>query len=102
VHIIPHRNPDKGKYAASLLSTWNNHPDPAQRQTQMTDVVEWLRNLRRDSDTCLEDFEAFSEEMEKVYGDKDRKLNAAMKCMTNFLRGANEPVRVYTNRIKAN
>jgi len=25
-----------------------------------------------------------------------------MKCMTDFLQGANEPVRVYANRIKAN
>jgi hypothetical protein len=101
-HLFPHGDPDKVKYAASLLSTWNNHPDPAQRQTQMTDPVEWLRDLRRDSDPCLEDFEAFSEEMQKMYGDKDRKLNAAMKCMTDFLQGANEPVRVYANRIKAN
>jgi hypothetical protein len=50
----------------------------------------------------LEHFEAFSEEMEKMYGEKDRKLNAAMKCMTKFIQGANEPVRVYGNRIKAN
>jgi hypothetical protein len=68
----------------------------------MTDPVEWLPDLRRDSDPRLEDFEAFSEEMQKMYGDKDRKLNAAMKCMTDFLQGANEPVRVYANRIKAN
>jgi hypothetical protein len=50
----------------------------------------------------LKDFKAFSEEMQKMYGDKDRKLNAGMKCMTDILQGANEPVRVYANRIKAN
>jgi hypothetical protein len=70
-HLFPHGDPEKVKYAASHLSTWNNHPDLAQRQTQMTDPVEWHRDLRRDSDPCLENFEAFSEEMHKMYGDKD-------------------------------
>jgi len=102
VHLFPHRDPDKVKYAASLLITWNNHSDPAQRQTQMTNPVEWLRDLRRDSDHSLEDFEAFLAEMQKIYGDKDQRLNVAMKCMNNFRQGANELVRVYTNRIKAN
>ena len=37
-----------------------------------------------------------------MYGDKDRKLNAAMKCVTDCLLGANESVRFYANRIKAN
>jgi hypothetical protein len=50
----------------------------------------------------LEDFEAFSEEMQKMYGEQVRQLKAGMKFMTNFLTGANEPVRVYSNRIKAN
>jgi hypothetical protein len=47
-HLFPHRDPDKVKYAANLLNTWNNPADPAQRQTQMTDPVEWLQDLRRD------------------------------------------------------
>jgi hypothetical protein len=68
----------------------------------MIDPLEWLRDLRRESDRCLECFEAFFKEMQKMYGDKDRKLNAAMKCMTDFLQGANELVRVHANRIKAN
>jgi hypothetical protein len=50
----------------------------------------------------LEDFEAFSEKMQKMYGGKDRKLNVAMKCMTDFVQGPNEQVRVYANRIKGN
>jgi tRNA A37 N6-isopentenylltransferase MiaA len=60
-HLFLHGDPDKVKYAASLLSMWKNHRHPAQRQTQMTDPVEWLRDLRRDSDPWLEDFEALSE-----------------------------------------
>jgi len=68
----------------------------------MADPLEWLRDSWRDSDPCWEDFEAFSEEMQKMYGDKDRKLNAAINCMTDFLHRANDPVRVYPNRIKGN
>jgi len=100
-HPFLHRDPDTVNYAGSLLCTWNNQPDPAQRQTQMTDPVEWLWDLWGDSDPCLEDFEAFSEEMQKMHRNKEWKLNAAMKCLTDFLQGANEPVRVYANRIKA-
>jgi len=100
-HLFPHGDPKKVKSAASHFSTWNNHPDPAQRQTQMTDPLEWLRDLQRDADPSLEDFKAFLEEMQKMYGDKDWKLNATMKCMTNFLPGVNEPVRVFANGIKA-
>jgi hypothetical protein len=96
-HLFAHGDLDNVKYSASLPSTGNNYLDPAQRQTQMTDPVEWLRDLRRDSDPCLEDIEALWEEMQKMYAAKDRKLNAAMKCITDFLQGANEPVRVYAN-----
>ena len=72
--LFPHGDHDKVKPAASLLSTSNNHPDLAHRQTQMIDPVEWLRELWRDWDPCSEDFEAFSEAMQKMYGDKDREL----------------------------
>jgi hypothetical protein len=96
-YIFPHGDPDNVIFAAGILSTWNNHPDLGQRQTQMTNPVEWLPDLRRDSDPCLKDCEAFSEEMQKMYGDEDRKLNAAVMCMTDFHQGANEPVRVYAN-----
>ena len=102
VHVFPHRDPETVKYAATLLSTWNNHPDPAQRQTQITDPVDWLRDLQRDWDPCLEDFEAISEAMHKMYGDRNQKLDAAMKCMTDFLQGANGLVRICANWIKGN
>jgi len=101
-HVLQHGDPDKVIYAMNLPRSWNNHPDRAQRQTNMTDPVEWPRDVRRDSDHCLEDFERFSEEMQKMNGNNDRKLNAAIQCMTDFLRGANGPVRVHTNGIKAN
>jgi hypothetical protein len=63
--IFPHIDPNTVKYAAILLNTLNNHSDPAQREKQMSNAVEWLRDLPRDSDPGLEDFEAFSEEIGK-------------------------------------
>jgi len=68
----------------------------------MTDPMDWIRDIRRDSEPCLEDFEAFSDEMQMIHCDQDRNLNVAMKCMTDSLHGANEQVSVYANRIKAN
>jgi len=99
-HSFQHGDLDNVKYSASIVRMWKIHPDPAQRLTQMTNPVEWLRDLLRDSDACLEDFEAFSDEMQQMYGDKDQTLSAAMKGVTDFLQGANEPARVCTNRIK--
>jgi hypothetical protein len=64
-NLFPHGDPDKVKYAARLLSMRNNHPDPAQRHTTMTDPVVWLRDLQRHSDPYLEDFEAFSDECKR-------------------------------------
>jgi len=101
-HLLLHGNSNTLTYAVSLRSTWNIHPDPAQWQRQMTDLVVWLWDLQRDSDLCLDDFEVFLAKIQKMYGNKDRKLNMAMKCMTYFLQGANEPVRANTNRMKAN
>jgi hypothetical protein len=101
-HIFRHGDPDKVKYSASLLTTWNNDPDPAQRQTLIADPVKWLRDLRRDSDPCLEGFDPFSEEMQMLYGNKDRKLNAAIQSMPDLLRSANELVRIDDNQVKAN
>jgi phosphotransferase system IIB component len=50
----------------------------------------------------LEHFQALSEEVQKMYGDKNQKLNVAKKCMTHLLQGVNEPGKVNHNGIKAN
>jgi len=65
-------------------------------------MVVWLRHIHRASDPGLEDVEAVSEDMPKIYRNKGRKLNMVMKLMADFLEVANEPVRVYDNQIKAN
>jgi hypothetical protein len=80
----------------------NIHPDPAQTETQMTDLVELLQDLRRESDACWADFKAFMEQMHNMYDNKAWKLNAVMMCIANFQQGVNDLVRVYGNGIKAN
>jgi len=92
----------QSKYGESHRCTWNIRPDPAWRQSKMTNLVGCLGDLRRDSDPSVDEVETLSEEMQKMYHDTDQKLSTAMKCMTNFLQGAKELVRVYANRIKAN
>jgi len=37
-----------------------------------------------------------------MYGDKDRRLNSAMKAIQEYQKFSNESVRVYANRMKAN
>jgi len=67
-----------------------------------TDPSEWARDLRDEALPCLEDLELFTEELMKMYGDKDRRLNSAMKAMQEYQQLSNESVRVYANRMKAN
>jgi len=95
-------DPDQVKYAVSFLDTRNNHPDKTQRQTENTDPSEWASNRREAKDPCLENFELFANELQKMYRDKDRRLNSATKAMQEYQQLPNESVRIYANRLKAN
>jgi len=83
-HLFPKGGPDRVKYAISFLDTWNNHTDASQRQTENTDPLEWASDLRDEAHPCLQDFELFAQELMKMYGDKDRRLNSAMKAMQEY------------------
>jgi len=71
-HLFPRGGPDHVKYTISLLDAWSNHQNPTLRQMAMTDPLEWAGDLSGESDPCLQDFDLFSREMAKVYGDKDQ------------------------------
>jgi len=101
-HLFPTGDPDQVKYAVSFLDTWNNHPDTTQRQTENTDPSEWASNLRAAKDLCLKNFDLFTNELQKMYGDKDRRLNSATKAMQEYQQLPNESVRIYANCLKAN
>jgi hypothetical protein len=101
-HLFPRGNPDQVMYAVCFLDTSNNHPDMTQRQTENIHPAEWASNQREAKDQCLDDFELFANELQKMYGHKDRRLNSGTKAMQGYQQLPNEAVRVYANRLKAN
>jgi len=70
-HLFPPIGPDHVKYAISLLDAWSNHQNPTLGETAKTDPSEWAYNKSAESDQFLQDFDRFSQQMAKVYGDKD-------------------------------
>jgi len=70
-HPCPRGGPDHIKYTIALLDAWSNHLILAPRQTVMTDPSDWAGDVSAESGPCLQDFDLFSQEMAKVYGDKD-------------------------------
>jgi len=101
-HLFPRGDSDQVKYAVSFLDTWNNHPDTTQRQTENTDPSEWANDSREAKDPCLENFELFANKLQKMYGDKDRRLDSATKAMQEYQQLPNESVQIYANCLKAN
>jgi len=68
----------------------------------MTDPSEWAGDLSAESDPCLHDCDLFSQEMAKVYGDKDRRRVAVITLIQGYIQLPQESVRAYVNHLKAN
>jgi hypothetical protein len=68
----------------------------------MTDPSQWAGGLYAQSDPYLQDFDLFSQEIAKVYGDKDRRCVAVITLMQGYLQIQQDSVRAYANRLKAN
>jgi hypothetical protein len=102
-----HGDDDKVDYALSLLGKWANNDDAELRKTMMTNPAEWGTSLVTMTSPCLSDFTLFEAEIRKMYGDKDRRLNAAIKAATETTQGQHpaentETVRNFANRIRTN
>jgi hypothetical protein len=102
-----HGDADQVDYALSLLGKWTNNDEVELRKTQMTNPAEWGTALVTMTSPCLASFELFEAEIRKMYGDKDRQLNAAIKAASEFLQGhtpaeTNETVRNFANRVRTN
>jgi len=101
-HLFPRGDPEQVKYGVSFLNTGNNHPDMIQRQTENKDPAKWASDLREAKDLCLDDFELFGNELQRMYGVKDRCLNSSTKAMQEYQQLPNKAVRVYANCLKVN
>jgi len=71
-HLFPRSGPNKVKYALSLQDGASNHQNPILREMVKTDHPDRAGTLSVESDPSVQDFNFVSEEMDKVYGDKDR------------------------------
>src|SRR5215204_265660 len=102
--LFPRGGIDKVNYALNFLGSWAKHPDPTLRKSKMTDPAQWGRSLRISQHSCLQDFDLFKDEIRKIYGDKDRAINAAIRAMQEYTQGALDPdetVRAYGNWIRS-
>ena len=68
----------------------------------MTDPSQWADDLSTESDPCLQDLDLFSQEMAKVYGNKDQRRVAVITLMQGHIQLPQESVRAYANRLKVN
>jgi hypothetical protein len=101
-HLFPRGGPDHVTYMISLLDAWSNHQNAALTQTAMTDPAEWTGDLSVESDPCRQDFDLFSPEMAKGYGDKNRRRVAVITLMQGYIQLPKESVRAYGNCVKVN
>jgi len=104
-HLFPNGDSDKVQYALDHLGSWANHSDQSQQKTSMTDPVSRAQDLRNQENLRLEDFDLFTTELRKMYGDKELELNAATRAYHEFPQGYHDPkegVRAYANRLRRN
>jgi len=80
-HLFPRGDPNQVRYAVTVLETWDNHPDPTQRQTENSDPSKWASDQRESKDLCLDNFKLFTIELQKMYRDKEMSVNSATKVM---------------------
>jgi hypothetical protein len=71
----------------------------------MTDPVSWGPDLRKQENLCLGDFDLFTTELMKMYGEQEWELNAATRAYHQLPQGYHDPkegVRACTNRLWRN
>jgi len=104
-HLISDGDTDKVQYALDHLRSWSNHRDYTLHKTSMIDPITWGQDRLTNDSPCLHDFDPFVSEIQKMYGDKDRKLHAGTRLYLEFRQGHHDPdesVRAYANRLRQN
>jgi hypothetical protein len=100
-----HDDTDKVQYALDHLGSWAYHTDRDMQKTTMIDPITCGQDLQKNNSPCLNNLDLFVAEIQKMYGDKDRRLNLARKSFGNFPQGyysAGENIGAYTNRLLRN
>jgi len=100
-----HDDMDKVQYALDHLGSWAYHTDRDMQKMTMFDPITWGQDLQKNDSPCLNNLDLFVAEIQKMYRDKDRRLNVARKSFYHFPQGyynADENVRAYANRLWRN
>jgi len=104
-HLFSDGDTEKVQYALDHLGSWSNHHDYTLHKTSMIDPITWGQDLLTNDSPCIHDFDLFVNEIQKMYGEKDRKLNAGTRLYHEFCQGHHDPsesVRAYANRLRRN
>ena len=80
---------------------WASHTNSKLQDNKMIDPVTWSRNLEKASHPCLQSFELFEAEIQRTYGDKDRRQKASMRAFLEMNQGNDEVVCNYAARIRS-
>jgi len=97
-------------FLQTLRSNFTSHellfgrgiPDQVNDSRKVRGPSEWASDLWEAKDQCLESFDLFMNELQKMYGDYDRRLNPATKGMQEHQQLRKESVLVYAYHMKAN
>jgi len=101
-HLFPGGDTDKVQYALDHIGSWANHADHSLQKTTMTDPVTWGHDLLADDHPCLHDLDLLNTEIQKQYGDMDRRQNSSTQAYHEMMQGYDNPdlnVRAYASRL---
>jgi len=104
-HLFSDGDSDKVQYALDHLGSWSNHCDYTLHKTRMIDTITWGQDLLTNDSPCMHDFNLFVNEIQPMYGEKDRKLNTGTRLYHGFRQGHHDPdesVRAYANQLRRN
>ena len=75
------------------------------QKTTMIDPITWGQDLQKNNSPCLNNLDLFVAEIQRMYGDKDRRLDVTRKPFYEFQQGyhnADGNIRAYANCLRCN
>ena len=77
-HLV-HDYTDKVQYALDHLGSCAYHTKRNMQKTTMIDPMTWSQDRQKNNSTCLHNFDHDIGEIQKMYSNKDRRVNVARK-----------------------